>query len=283
MAQIPISAEARGRLRVWKSKAADKFAPHQEDVRDAAVQFLRRGSRVGRTRAFEKVRRLLPARAVLEGVRLEGDPLAVWAMLRARGPVAIDPDTRNGRPVEPYLKQDCVVVEYILVGKVGVSVGLWTLEVPDHALGRMLDRMPGADIDAVLLAAHHAALRAQLDDEKIRTSLANNKSSFLLPAGDGVFSCEIRAAPDVASGGALHVHLFAHTWLHLDQLHDDQTPLLVDGAEGARLGDGVLLPAAMHRLDRVDDSGRVQIRIWAPGLPETLARPIHPSRPRDRQ
>ena len=42
------------------------------------------------------------------------------------------------------LLQDCVAVNYILAGCIDniirVSEGMWTLEVPDHALGRAVER-----------------------------------------------------------------------------------------------------------------------------------------------
>ena len=89
-------------------------------------------------------------------------------------------------------------------------------------------------------SAHRAALRARLDDNEIAAAMVDPDMSFLLPAGPGVFVCVFRVGDDVNVG--LMVHLFAHTWLHRDQLYDSQVPLLVEGGEGARLGDDCSCP-----------------------------------------
>jgi hypothetical protein len=280
---IAISAETSDRLRAWKRKAAARFATldrqlEEPSLRDEVLGFVRRGSLKGRARDFENLRRRLADSAVLEGVRLDGpDPLAVWVVLKPREAIAKAVMASGGEEnlPEPRDAQDCVVVEYLVVGAlpevIGYAAGLWTLEITDYALGRLLQRSPGADLDGVLLDAHHAALRARLDD--VTGTPANPKRLILLPAGTGVFRCEIRMGPDVSADRTLSLYLFAHTWLHNDQLHTDQTPLLVDGTLGERLGEGFLLPVPLRRLIKTGP-GQVQVATWAPGMPETLARPM---------
>jgi hypothetical protein len=277
----PISAEARGQLRAWKAKATARFGGEadQADYETNALieEFVRRSSRKGRARVFEKIRRRFAGRGVLEGVRLDRHPIAVWSVVRPYGSINI---TKN-RP--PRLAQDCAVVDYLMVGMfpspdgkitAGIRTGLWTLEVPDHALGRLLDRSPGADLDEVLFDAHHAALSARLDDDQVRAALDDRHArSFMLPAGDGVFRCEIIRAEDASQDLALQVHLFAHTWLHDDQLYDDQVPVLVAGTEGNRLGQSVLLPAPLREFRKIEVD-RFAVAVWAPGMPEMLARPM---------
>ena len=87
---------------------------------------------------------------------------------------------------------------------VGIAKGLWSIEVPDHALRRLLERAPGVDIDATLLS-HRAALRARPDDNEIAAAMVDPDMSFLLPAGPGVFVCVFRVGDDVNVG--LMVHL----------------------------------------------------------------------------
>lgn len=265
--RFPINAEARGKLRVWKGQALLHWSSLNGRVRgngDAEkyiCDMVQRSSIDGRRRAFEKLRRLF-AGAFLEGVRLQGRyPLAVWSTLKPRTAVVVETNRDD-----PGLFQDCVVVDYWLAGALpgtdaGLADGLWTMEVSDHALGRALQRMPGADLTAILRAAHHAALRARRSDaEPIGCS-------FLLPAGDGIFLCEIGTGADVSLGGEHEAHIRAKTWLDADQLYDDQRPVLIDGIVGERLGDAVLLPAPLRRFTKEG------IATWAPGLPETLASP----------
>jgi hypothetical protein len=267
------TAEARGRLRVWKRAAADRYAAYVRvsrggDFRAAVSQLVLRSSPAGRARVFRRFRDQLRAVATFEGACLAGKcPVAIWSVLRPRERVTI------GLDVPPHLQQECVVVEHLTLGAMptmmGVAKGLWSIEVPDHALRRLLERAPGVDIDATLLAAHRAALRARLDDDEIAAAMVDPDMSFLLPAGPGVFVCGFRVGDDVNVG--LMVYLFAHTWLHRDQLYDSQAPLLVEGGEGKRLGEGLLLPAPLRRLSRVGE--QVEIQEWIPGA-SALASPM---------
>jgi hypothetical protein len=116
-----------------------------------------RSSATGRQRAFAKIaKRIATTGATLEGIRLDGrSPCAVWSILKPRVSVRIEPD-------DPSDAQNCISVNYIYVGDLdGIphrADGLWTLEIPDHALGRLLHRSP-ADPAVSIAAAHHAALR----------------------------------------------------------------------------------------------------------------------------
>jgi hypothetical protein len=171
------------------------------------------------------------------------------------------------------LDRSCGDPNYIVVGRLaGVrwGYGLWTLEIPDHALGRLLHR--SADNPAGSIAvAHHAALRLRHEDV-IRNGEVDRDFQFLLPAGPGAFVCSLVAGEDISRGYAPMLGVRAHTWLSDDMLRDDQTPLIDDGTPGSRLGDDWLLPAPLH-LTAADNAGRVMIGTWAPGMPETLATP----------
>lgn len=264
----PISAEARGRLRIWKKHAAARYARFWAAYSDRAtrhdvVDFVMRSSETGRARGFEKVRRRLHNTAFLEGVRTATDPIAVWSVIKAREAVAVEPD-------EPGFAQACVTMNYAVAGgpDKGVAEGLWTIEVPDHALGRLLQRAPGLDIDAALRGAHFALLGAVQDS----VPLARRDARFMVPAGPGVFMCSALSGPDISTGGQINVHIHAHTWLHSDQLRDDQEAALIvaAGAGQPRLGQSWLLPFPLRRVVR--DGARHSILAWPPGMPETLDR-----------
>jgi hypothetical protein len=127
---------------------------------------------------------------------------------------------------------------------------LWSVEISDHALLRVLQRDPAADLDAVLLDVHRATLRLANDiaTEADAAAAAGEErpSGFLVPAGDGVFICEFAAAFDRSVWEGM-LAARAVTWLHNDQLHDDQRPE-PEGKPGDRLGEGILLPAPLRRV-----------------------------------
>lgn len=213
------AAEVRGRLRQWKADLSRSYriVDHLLAKQSAAVvadlrAFCFRGSSTGRQRAFARISRMLAsAGATLEGVRREGKaPIAVWSILKPRESVTFKPDDASDA-------QNCVTVNYVVVarlfeGMAHVGDGMWTLEIPDHALGRLLHRSVD-DAAGCIAVAHHAALRLRhqdvMDDLEV-----NSKVQFLLPAGPGGFVCSLRAAPDVSLDGAPNLHV---TGAHVDR------------------------------------------------------------------
>jgi hypothetical protein len=278
MSEARIDAQARGQLHVWKAAAAQRFTLgearwHTPELQQASIDLVLRSSPEGRTRAFNKLRRAF-GHASLEGVRLDGpDPIAVWAVLKPREALRVD-------PAHPRDGQDCVVVEYLVAGPLphkglnagGIAAGIWTVEATDHALGRLLQRDRAAKIDAVLLAAHHAVLRAKATD--VADCFADHEKSFLVPAGSGVFVCSVIKGSDVSNGHQPLIHVRARTWLHRDQLSDRQETNVVidDGSPGDRLGEGLLLPMPLRKYVQLSANEFATVN-WAPGMPETLARP----------
>jgi hypothetical protein len=270
-----IGAAERGKLRQWKRAAAANYQLcdrllHDPEMQRQVDEFAMRGSEAGRRRAFQRVTMLVRRFAHLQEVRFTGRaPLALWAALTPRNAVTVNPATEGQ-------KQDCVAVNYVLVGALAgpgrggmIADGLWSVEISDHALLRVLQRDPAADLDAVLLAAHRSALllsnniAAEADAAAIAGE--GRVSGFLAPAGDGVFIYEFGAATDRSNWqGMLAVR--AVTWLHNDQLRDDQRPE-PEGRPGDRLGEGLLLPAPLRRvsLRRTGDErcgSRVEIHRW---------------------
>jgi hypothetical protein len=269
--RTPIDAETRGKLRAWKRTMATRYATIDRAYQDQRIletigKFALSGS-IGRSRAFHKLRKSFGA-AILEGVRLEKPVIAVWSILKPR--VAVSVECYED---DPGAMQNCVCVNYVLAGDMpgdrGFCDGLWTLEVGDHALGRVLQRSPAADLSATILQAHHALLRARLCD--LLPNFADPTVAFYLPAGDGVFVCEVHRGKDLSLGCDHSIWIRARTWLHLDQLSDQQerAVLVVDGIPGDRVGDDWFLPVPLKEIVEEDD-GRLSVAKWQYGLPEML-------------
>jgi hypothetical protein len=239
---VPVGAEARGKLRVWKRQAQQRY----ERVIDVyngklfgqlGVDY-REKRGIGQRRALIKLKRMLGEARFIEA-RLETPAYALWAVLCPRDPIFCpDPD------IDPGRLQNCVAVNGLALGRLvrpdgtrhdGRSdCGLWALAATDHALHRLLQRDPVADVDAAMWGAHKAALDV--------TRLERGAAVFL-PAGNGGFVATIEVSRDVDTGGTIMVHAHAHTWLHNDQLPDAQPPI---AAVGDRLGDSVLLPLPLR-------------------------------------
>ena len=175
----------RDKLRQWKEglarqyRAVDRAFGGEAQARLLPVitDMIRRSSPRGRRRAFRYIVRALGSGLTLEGLRLDGDyPLAVWSVLKPRQSIIVN------APVESGLAQDCVTVNYVLAGALprvtgnrvsagapprvssggrgfgAIREGMWSLEVPDHALGRAIERS-GLLPDALIAEAHHNLLR----------------------------------------------------------------------------------------------------------------------------
>jgi hypothetical protein len=264
----PVNAETRGKLRVWKhrteatsqriDKAASRLADQQFGLIEALV--FKRGK--GRDRAAHKIMTMLKG-AQLDAARLDGNrPLLVFSRIRMSKPLFVE-------PIDPGETQNCAVIDYLLVGAgpnetAGISDGLWTLQVTEHALQRALQRnRRDADLTEVLFDAHRNLLC-------VPRALVPDRDEFFLPAGDGVFVCRM-VLGSLADHG-LHQHAYARTWLHNDQLHDNQTPVSLTGPYPS-LGDGCLLPMPLRK---IDDSTYV-ITPVAPFMPELLHAGIGPA------
>jgi hypothetical protein len=145
--------------------------------------------------------------------------------------------------------QDSVQVHGITIGRLrknagvfdGGSYGFWHFEIPDHALGRLLQRDPVADVDQVLWAAHEASLQVHLDHAA--------DQEFLLPAGSGGFVCGTVNGLD--ENEEVFTFVRVRTCLSEDQLHEEQRFAAVGQELGTRLGDNVLLPIPLRHLAKV--------------------------------
>src|SRR6476620_1482093 len=90
-------------------------------------------------------------------------------------------------------QRSCVAINYLIAGKVsgqtlGLADGLWTLEVSDHALGRMFQRLgKGCDPGALLVGAHRKFVRLRTD---VVTAAIHLREEVPVKAGAGAFICE---------------------------------------------------------------------------------------------
>jgi len=211
------NAEVRGQLRLWKQKLARDYAAFESafrrfdkggDLRALLFDMVRCG-RVGRQRAFEKITRTLGPGAKLETKHLDDKPaLAVWSIFCPRSPVWCATPDITPDAAQMGLSQNCVTVNCIVAGAmpwgVGIEEGLWTLGVPDHALGRL--NLPAQSI-------------------ALNNGIIKTERGFFVKAGAGAFRCEMQGGPDKLNNGELSFFAFARTWIDDTRLHEDQVPL----------------------------------------------------------
>jgi hypothetical protein len=233
-------AETRGRVRLWKQDLVThyrailraRFTPE----RRAEIQAMYLKGSKGRQRAFAKLNKHLSPHASLQAVNLSEAPYALWLALKPRTNVLDDP---NG--------QDCLMVNYVMAGRLldgfGFAQGGWTLEVPDHALGRLLQRAPHSDPAAIVIDAHKLAL--QLDTRQlIVDGRVLDQRRFWLPAGPGMFCCSLLLGSDTSLGGQMAAYIRVHTWISNEMEVLGERPWQPGlGQRPHRLGDTWLLPA----------------------------------------
>jgi hypothetical protein len=186
------------------------------------------------------------------------------------------------------LRQDGVCINHVLTGvtmpepngdRCYLSAGLWTLEVPDHALGRIMQRT-AEDPAAILFAAHRnlLALPARLvTDER----WIGEHRSFLLAAGDGAFITTLEIGPSTDDPKSWNCSARAATWVHTDMLGEQQTPLRAVAERPKRLADTWLLPTPLCRIT-VGEEG-LELTTWRPGLPEQTRAPARSAGYSDRR
>ena len=96
----------------------------------------------------------------------------------------------------------------------------WSLEVPDHAAGRYLQRAGDADFRSALFEAANHFYGA--DMAKVAPHVGRSTDIYL-PAGGGCFVCTVIGA---RSGDHSFLYARAGTWVDETMLRADQTPLL---------------------------------------------------------
>jgi hypothetical protein len=126
--------------------------------------------------------------------------------------------------------QDCTLCCYCVAWPTppfGIRLcSAWSLEVPDHAAGRYLQRA-GDDVDfggALVAAANHFY---GADMVEVAPHVGMNTAIYL-PTGGGCFVATVVGAK--AGGGQSFLYARAVTWLDEKMLRDDQIPLRLASA-----------------------------------------------------
>ena len=244
------SAEIRGKLRVWKTELARQYhiyecAYHARELLRDVDDFAHCGGK-GRQRAFDRIRKRLGPAPRLEHADMDKRPVTVWSVLNPRESVALEGD--------PGRMQDCVTINYLVLGNMKrnkqdlIAEGLWTLEIPDHALGRAIERS-GMLPDQIIREAHETLLH--LPAKKVLL----NGDSFLLRAGKGGFICQFSMGKDVEQPDHIQLHVRAPTWISDDMMGPSQEPLCMKGKPGERLGDAWLRPRPFTKITEIEDGG----------------------------
>jgi hypothetical protein len=269
------NAEVRGQLRVWKQKLARDYAAFESAFRrlgkggdlGALLFDMVRCGRVGRQRAFEKINRALGPGAKLETKHLDDKPaLVVWSIFCPRSPVwCATPDAVPDAALRGW-SQNCVAVNYIVAGAMpwglGIEEGLWTLEVPDHALGRAVERSRFLHPGAIIREAHENLLNLPAQSIALNNGIIQTERGFFVKAGAGAFRCEIHGGPEHGLTGELNFFVVTRTWIDDAQLHEDQIPLCEKGEPNQRLGDGWLLPHPLRRIIGTATNQAQVIPLW---------------------
>jgi hypothetical protein len=240
-------AETRGKLRHWKKKLAERYdafeAEYARADRMSVVGDMVRGSTSTRQRAYQKLNKMFGPGAVNEGVTLQRNKsLAIWSYLKPRNAVTTKTSDDLSEAERASLMQDCVTVNYVIAGVIGARVcaadGLWTLEVPDHALGRAVERSGYLQPEVIIREAHMNLL-------SMPVSRVND--IHYIKAGPGCFAGELIVS-DKEATYRTSIHVRVKTWLDDNMMGDNQVPITEVGARGQRLGDSILLPRPLWLL-----------------------------------
>jgi hypothetical protein len=249
MSLLPVvygDAATRGALRAWKTRLAVErgWIGNLIDNRSGAQlmrDFVRKGSVKGRSRALKQLDVHLGAGATLYNYALDGPrPFALWRVLTPR------PSRFPEAAPDSGLAQDVVEVDYITLAENGFFQGMWALMVPDHALGRALQRSR-LDSAGIILAAHTNLLKLRVE-AVLPNDVLNDRRKFWVRAGPGAFCCRMGLRAGHFAGRAEErVWVFAHTWYGNEMLQSHHVVLTPDGEPGEQLGDSWLRPLPLRR------------------------------------
>jgi hypothetical protein len=247
----PLSTEARRGLRLLKQKLKADYTAFDVSFEtlarlDDVGAFLHRSTVKGRLRALDRLKRKLkPAR--FEGVTIDGrPPVALWSILKPRSAVNADPE-------HPRDAQDCVTYNYCMIGSPlnpgkPIAEGCWSLEVTDHALGRMIERAPRADHAGLIREAHR---RLKNSSAKALQAHSSAREQFLVPTSAGSCVCEMMTGTEISRPGQASILVKMRTFLSPDL--DSDLPILRIGRGEDRAGLNVLIPMPLRTSEKIDD------------------------------
>jgi hypothetical protein len=264
-------AETRGRLRMWKQKLARDYATFRaawrELPRSRLPDNLVNGTGSARKTALRKIHRALGPGVTLERADLDTRhrSMALWSILKPRSSVTVYTDYES-ESERASLAQDCVTVNYMLLanieGEVRLCAGLWTLEVPDHALGRAVERSRFLHPGTIIRDAHLTLLDLPVSVIE-QGRLAGPATSTYIKAGAGCFAAQFRVGRDVSLDNEYAASVRVRTWLSDGQLYEQQIVLSEKGEPGLRLGDNWLRPAHLRRSEQAEEK-QVRVFPWQP-------------------
>lgn len=240
--------EAYGKLRRFR-KAVSISTERLEKLRDNPPKpllrdlesLVLRGSEKGRERAAARLRSAFPM--VFSWHRMERGLLGAYM-------ASVDPVILT--PTDAGQTQKAIVVNYLIIGiaDIGVATGLWTLEIPDHALIRAIERDPYGVIETKISEAHKTLLNASI--------LSIYSQEFLIPTpGPGFFVAEWIFGTDNKTQEKM-VYARVRTWIHDDQIYDAQLPRVIKPAEEGtkRLADELMKPIALQAILKPTDADK---------------------------
>jgi hypothetical protein len=252
---VPIDAETRGRRRLWFEQTTTAHqqllaARNSSPVALAAWNFGRARGR-WRSKGWHVLSSTFkPPLAHLECSELHGPaaPLAVWTSLSV-GPSPFH--STDQYTLTPDEEQQAVVVAAIVAGRLkrggclAISSPAGT-SVSSHAIGRLLQRWPGADVDALVLDLHRRLLSAPVSS--VEAMIARQ---FVVPDPDGRGGWWCAAAMHPTKSGEAEFHVRARTWLDRDMMHFDaqsatSAGLLAPHDDGPALSQTLMLPLPLR-------------------------------------
>jgi len=209
------------------TSAKIKAALQDETLLRSLVEQCTRRRGVARQRVLKTNRRTFPGTEIKV---VRGDILEI-SWLAPSPPVIADPK-RHGE------RQECTLVCYCVAWPsppFGIRLcSAWSLEVPDHAAGRFLQRAgDNADFRSALFEAANYFYAA---DMTAVTPHVGRGTNIYVPTGGGAFVGTVVGAK---SSGSHFLYARAATWLDRTMLRPDQVPL--PKAETADRSVGALL------------------------------------------
>lgn len=249
-------AEANGKLRRFRARVTTQAnSIHQilsQPTLDKDIDnLIHRSSSRGRTRAAQRLRSFFPTAfgwsSIPEGL--------LGAYLDAPPKPIIE------TPADIGQTQNCVLISYLILGTKQqiTATGLWTLEVPDHALRRAFERDPNGDVSKKIQEAHTALLHSPA------TNAPKLDTKFLIPtSGPGAFLAEWIVGEmryhttsglmdtDTRIDKTSIVYARVRTWLHDDQLFESQTQSIIRCAKKGEptLFEKLLVPVELQLSNR---------------------------------
>ena len=148
------------------------------------------------------------------------------------------------------MEQHCVACNFAAIGCIDnrpqATAGMWTIEIPDHALGRCVERSRHRHPGEIVREAHKSVLALPLSVLGERDFIyTDRKAQARVKAGPGFFLGHLRVVTALEDNDLLAMFVRANTWVDDDALHDRQIAVM-DAGDGERLGDSILRPIPLR-------------------------------------